>query len=96
MKHVNENPYDFFQNGGWTFLGGVGGAESEESEQSDSTSEFEAESDDFAESSGGDESDYSAAADASDESGSYNDESDEGAFQVVFHVSMLSRYISRR
>lgn len=27
MKHINESPYDFFQNGGWSFLGGGGAAE---------------------------------------------------------------------
>ncbi|KAJ3572801.1 hypothetical protein NP233_g2845 [Leucocoprinus birnbaumii] len=79
MKHVNENPYDFFQNGGWSFLGGAGGAESEASDVSDSTSEFEAESEDFAESSSADESDYSDASDGSDDSGSFEeDESDDG------------------
>jgi len=26
MKTINESPYDFFQQGGWSFLGG-GGAE---------------------------------------------------------------------
>lgn len=82
MKHINENPYEFFQGGGWSFLGGVGGAESEVSEQSDSTSEFEADTDDFAESSSEDESEYSDDDDASDESGSYDeDESDEGALK---------------
>lgn len=90
MKHINENPYEFFQGGGWTFLGGVGGADSEESEQSDSTSEFEAESDDFAESSSNNESDYSAAADASDDSGSYDDDaSEDGVSQVDFLCPVL-------
>lgn len=27
MKHINENPYEFFQGGGWSFLGGTNGAE---------------------------------------------------------------------
>ena len=27
MKHINESPYDFFQNGGWSFLGASNGAE---------------------------------------------------------------------
>jgi len=27
MKHVNENPYEFFTQGGWSFLGGAGGVE---------------------------------------------------------------------
>lgn len=82
MKHINENPYEFFQGGGWSFLGSTGGAESEQSEQSDSASEFEAQSDDFVESSSENESDYSAASDGSDDSGSYS-ENDEGTFRFV-------------
>lgn len=27
MKHINESPHEFFQQGGWSFLGGAGGAE---------------------------------------------------------------------
>jgi len=27
MKHINESPFEFFQQGGWTFLGGAGGVE---------------------------------------------------------------------
>ena len=27
MKTINEDPYDFFQQGGWSFLGGAGGGE---------------------------------------------------------------------
>ena len=27
MKHINENPFEFFQHGGWSFLGGSTGAE---------------------------------------------------------------------
>jgi nucleosome binding factor SPN SPT16 subunit len=26
MKTINESPYDFFQQGGWSFLGGGGAA----------------------------------------------------------------------
>ncbi|KAF9001953.1 FACT complex subunit SPT16 [Cyathus striatus] len=66
MKHINESPYEFFQQGGWSFLGGAGGGESEQSEDSGSESEFEAEKDDFESSeSSADESDY----DDSDASG---------------------------
>jgi nucleosome binding factor SPN SPT16 subunit len=90
MKHVNENPYEFFQGGGWTFLGGVGGAESEDSEQSDSMSEFEAQSDDFAESSSEGESEYSEDV-ASDDSGSYgDDDSDDGEFLVGISIIILN------
>ncbi|TFK67901.1 FACT complex subunit SPT16 [Pluteus cervinus] len=59
MKHVNENPFDFFQQGGWSFLGGAGGPESDHSDGSESESEFEAE---------GAESEYS-----SEESDAYSD-----------------------
>lgn len=27
MKTINEDPYEFFQQGGWTFLGGSAGGE---------------------------------------------------------------------
>lgn len=27
MKHINESPYEFFQGGGWSFLGASNGAE---------------------------------------------------------------------
>src|SRR5260370_26416023 len=27
MKHINDNPFEFFQQSGWAFLGGSGGAE---------------------------------------------------------------------
>ncbi|KAF8644153.1 hypothetical protein AX16_008680 [Volvariella volvacea WC 439] len=70
MKHINEDPYDFFQQGGWSFLGGPEGAESEHSEESESESEFEAASEEEP-SSSSDESDYS--------DGSYSDDSGSGS-----------------
>lgn len=27
MKHINESPYEFFQGGGWSFLGSSNGAD---------------------------------------------------------------------
>jgi len=27
MKHINESPFEFFQQGGWSFLGNAGGVE---------------------------------------------------------------------
>jgi nucleosome binding factor SPN SPT16 subunit len=27
MKHINDNPFEFFQQSGWAFLGRGGGAE---------------------------------------------------------------------
>jgi nucleosome binding factor SPN SPT16 subunit len=90
MKHVNENPYEFFQGGGWSFLGGVGGAESEASEQSDSISDFEAQSDVFAESSSEDASEYSEDV-ASDDSGSFgDDDSEDGEFLVGVFIMTLN------
>jgi len=43
MKTINDSPHDFFQGGGWTFLGGTGD-ESEQEEETETESEFEAES----------------------------------------------------
>ncbi|KAI0807182.1 FACT complex subunit SPT16 [Fomes fomentarius] len=83
MKTINEDPYDFFQQGGWSFLGGAaGGEESDADEDSDTESEFEAE-DDEAESpeSSEDGSDYDDVSDASDDVGSDSDfgsEDDDG------------------
>ncbi|KAF8630400.1 hypothetical protein AX15_002953 [Amanita polypyramis BW_CC] len=88
MKHVNESPYEFFRGGGWSFLGGAGGAESEHSEVSDSESEFEAgsEASESPESSN-DSSDYGDS-DASGSSSDYSSEqSDEGKFIHNYHNS---------
>jgi nucleosome binding factor SPN SPT16 subunit len=79
MKTINESPYDFFQQGGWSFLGGAG-ADSDAGEESDTESEFEADPEDLvSEESSNDASDYDGA-DASDDSGSasYDDESEDG------------------
>ena len=48
MKMINDHPLDFFQNGGWSFLGGPGenGDEQSVSEESDEESAFEDEVDD--------------------------------------------------
>ena len=85
MKHINESPYEFFQQGGWSFLGGAGGAavsffrvnwsrsdlclQSDHSDDSESESEFEADEDDFSVESSDDASDFDDSA-GSDESGS--------------------------
>ncbi|PBK77634.1 hypothetical protein ARMSODRAFT_873543, partial [Armillaria solidipes] len=60
MKHINENPYEFFHNGGWSFLGASNGAEvcSDASEMSDSESDFEAEAQELESSSSDEESAY--------------------------------------
>jgi len=82
MKTINESPHDFFQQGGWSFLGGAGGEESDPDDASDTESEFEADSEELiSEQSDDDVSDYDAS-DASDDgasgSDSGGDESDEG------------------
>ncbi|KAI0709021.1 FACT complex subunit SPT16 [Earliella scabrosa] len=75
MKTINEDPYDFFQQGGWSFLGGAaGGEESDADDASDTESEFAAESDEVESSeSSQDESDYYDGSDASDDEGSGSD-----------------------
>jgi len=83
MKHINENPFEFFQQDGWKFLGGAGGIESEHSDASESESEFEADPEEQAISLSSDEESAYDNSDASgsDESGSDfggGDESDEG------------------
>ncbi|KAH9930997.1 FACT complex subunit SPT16 [Fomitopsis serialis] len=74
MKTINEDPYEFFQHGGWTFLGGsAGGEESDADDVSDSESEFEAE-EEQSESSQASESDFSDdGSDASADEGSGSD-----------------------
>ncbi|KAI0928386.1 hypothetical protein AcW1_005644 [Taiwanofungus camphoratus] len=95
MKTINEDPYEFFQQGGWSFLGGsAGGEESDADEDSGSESEFEAEIDET-ESSEGSESDYQDGSDASDDEGSRSDfgsDDSEGAFMKDTHtfVCLLS------
>ncbi|KIL69574.1 hypothetical protein M378DRAFT_7423 [Amanita muscaria Koide BX008] len=75
MKHINDSPYEFFQQGGWSFLGGASGVESEHSEESDSESDFEAANQSFESSGSADEgsdygdSDASGSASGSDFSG---------------------------
>ncbi|KAF8163125.1 FACT complex subunit SPT16 [Crassisporium funariophilum] len=84
MKHINESPFEFFQQGGWSFLGGATGVESDHSEESGSESEFEADPEELAaSSSSAEESNYDDSdASVSDESGSDfgggDDDSDEG------------------
>ncbi|KAI1787890.1 FACT complex subunit SPT16 [Ganoderma leucocontextum] len=83
MKMVNDDPYDFFQQGGWGFLGGAAGGESASEEESEGESEFGA-SDAMESSSSSEEgSHYSDASDASDDEGSGSDfgsdESEEGS-----------------
>ncbi|KAJ6488648.1 FACT complex subunit SPT16 [Mycena vitilis] len=84
MKTINDSPYDFFQGGGWSFLGRGNGADSDHSDGSESESEFEADSEELqAVESSDDGSGYGDSDGGSDESGSDfggggSDESDEG------------------
>ncbi|KAF8965271.1 FACT complex subunit SPT16 [Flammula alnicola] len=83
MKHINESPFEFFQGGGWSFLGGATGVESDHSDESGSESEFEADPEELeASASSDEESNYDGSdGSGSDESGSDfggGDSSDEG------------------
>ncbi|KAJ7090225.1 FACT complex subunit SPT16 [Mycena belliarum] len=81
MKTINDSPYDFFQGGGWSFLGRGNGADSDHSDGSESESDFEADSEELQVESSDDASAYGSDG-GSDESGSDfgggSDESDEG------------------
>ncbi|KAG8690718.1 FACT complex subunit spt16 [Ceratobasidium sp. 423] len=72
MKTINENPLEFFREGGWSFLGGTGGGSDKSgSDESDTESEFEGESDGgLPSSSDSEESDFDDGSDASDDEGS--------------------------
>ncbi|KAJ6606562.1 FACT complex subunit SPT16 [Mycena vulgaris] len=83
MKTINDSPYDFFQGGGWSFLGRGNGADSDHSDGSESESEFEADSEDLVEVESSDDASAYGSDGGSDESGSDfggggSDESDEG------------------
>ncbi|KAH9951270.1 FACT complex subunit SPT16 [Amylocystis lapponica] len=75
MKTINDDPYEFFQQGGWTFLGGsAGGEDSAGDDDSDTESEFEVENDEAESSeSSVDVSDYNDGSDASEDEGSGSD-----------------------
>ncbi|EPQ58254.1 SPT16-domain-containing protein [Gloeophyllum trabeum ATCC 11539] len=78
MKTINEDPYDFFQQGGWSFLGGATGGESDKEESSEEESEYEEEpaESDYSESED-EESDYGDSAGSDEGSGSdFDDDSD--------------------
>ncbi|VDC07164.1 unnamed protein product [Peniophora sp. CBMAI 1063] len=76
MKSINDSPYEFFQTGGWSFLGGAGDDSADEDE-SEQESEFEAS--DVEESEDDDESEFSDGTGSDDSgSGSYDDEDSSG------------------
>ncbi|KZO99500.1 FACT complex subunit SPT16 [Calocera viscosa TUFC12733] len=76
MKHINEDPYEFFNEGGWTFLRGE--EEEEESDESDSASEFQMSSDAFQEDSPSEEEESEYDNNASADEGSDVSEVSEG------------------
>ncbi|KAF8078147.1 FACT complex subunit SPT16 [Lyophyllum atratum] len=87
MKHINESPYEFFQGGGWSFLGGAGGAESDRSDNSDSESEFEADQEDLVEvESSDEESDYDDSDAGSDSGDDFGDDDESEGQNISFHV----------
>jgi len=74
MKHINENPYEFFAAGGWGFLGTSNGEEQESDDDSGSESEYEqAPSESDYSEAGVSESDFNDGSDASDDEGSGSD-----------------------
>jgi len=73
MKTVNDNPAEFFREGGWSFLEVDSDASSDGSEEG---SVFEMSEDGYEEESDDDESDYDE--NASDDEGSEMDEDDSG------------------
>ncbi|KAG5645879.1 hypothetical protein DXG03_005026 [Asterophora parasitica] len=78
MKHINENPHEFFHGGGWSFLGSAGGNESDRSDESDSESEFEADEDELVDiESSDDESDYGDSDAGSDSGSDFDDDADD-------------------
>lgn len=75
MKTVNEDPYEFYNSGGWDFL--TGGGESGSEDESSEGSVFEGSDDDADETDDDDDSSASDDYSASDDSGSEEGFSDE-------------------
>ncbi|KAL7416408.1 FACT complex subunit-domain-containing protein [Mrakia frigida] len=98
MKTVNEDPYAFFVEGGWGFLGGD--SDDQGSDESESASEFEADSDVGAASSKGSssgESDFDEG--ASDDEGSEEEYSEGESWDELESKAKKSdekRFVSRR
>jgi len=79
MKTINEDPYSFFQGGGWKFLPGPSQGNNSDSDSSSAESEFENEEEAFEESESSSDASAYAASDASDDIGSgseFDEESD--------------------
>ena len=75
MKTVNEDPAQFFKDGGWKFLETE--SDSEEEDQEDSVSEFEMSEDDFEEEESEEESDEYDEDASADEGSEMDEESGE-------------------
>ena len=91
MKTVNESPYDFFQHGGWSFLGT--GDESGGSGGSDTESEFAADSAEMVdEESSDDASDFDASDDASDSGNGSDFGSEESEGMCYARVSRIKSF----
>ena len=76
MKTINDDPYEFYNGGGWDFL--TGGGDDSDQESSEEGSVFEDETDFGSEESSESDESGSDFDEASDDSGSFGDESDEG------------------
>ncbi|KAL0947324.1 hypothetical protein HGRIS_013443 [Hohenbuehelia grisea] len=78
MKTINDNPHAFFQEGGWSFLGGAGGEQSDHSDASETESEFAADSDDIvSDASSAEASDFSDASGSSGTGSDFGDGSED-------------------
>ena len=90
MKNVNENPYEFFKEGGWSFLGGtnMGESGSDGSDSGSSESDFQEEDDADLSSSSVSESSFSGGSDGSGSgSESFDDDSGEDGVTVSCTVA---------
>ena len=77
MKTINESPYAFFQQGGWSFLGGTAvGSDESDPDDTGSESEFAADTEELIESESSEDGSEFGDSDASDDSGSgsYDDD----------------------
>ena len=91
MKTINESPYDFFQQGGWSFLGGTGGEEDSDVDVSSSESEFAADTEDLVESSSAESGSEFGDSGASDDSGSASSFDDGESSGEYLRIDVSSR-----
>lgn len=96
MKTINESPYDFFQQGGWTFLSGTGGEDDSDADGSDTESEFAADTEELISSESSAEESAFDGSDASEDSGSgssFDDESEGEIHLITKGVSKLLMFV---